>query len=125
MVDNVQNGSLYQLSLHNGSDDLDDGFSGEHDRAFGNGIDITGKPEIFQIVKKVRIKNAQRSQIVQVLLFKVKLPDVLDHLLQSGADGISASAGITSVEGVKNHGLIPVLVAKIPLHHGELVEICH
>ena len=38
VVDDIQNGSFNQLGLHNGSDNLDHGFSGEHDAPFRDGI---------------------------------------------------------------------------------------
>ncbi len=125
MVDDVQDGGLHQLGLHDGGDDLDHRLPGEHDGALWNGIDIAGEPEGLQVLEKVRPEHAQGGQIVDVLLVEMQFLDVLDDLLQAGGDGVAAVAGVPTVEGVEDHGLVQVLVHEISLHHGELVQVCH
>ena len=40
VVDDVQDGGLHQLRLHDGRDDLDQRLPGEDDGSFGNGVDV-------------------------------------------------------------------------------------
>ena len=69
-------------------------------------------------------EQACASEVVHILLFKVEIFYIFDHLLQSRTDGKSVSVGIISVEGVKDDHLVGILLVKIALHHGKLVQVC-
>ena len=121
VVDDVQNRSLHQLRLHDGCHHLDHRLSWEHHGTLRNRVDISGKSEVSQILQKVLLENTQRSQILDILRLKAKLLDILDHLLQSRRDGISAATGIVSVKGIENNGGILSLVFEISLHHCQFI----
>ena len=53
----------------------------------------------------------------------MQILDVVDDLRLTCADGITAVAGIVAVEGVKDDNIL-IMIFKISLHHGQLIEIC-
>ena len=58
VVDDVEDSSFYKLGFHNRCNDFYKRLSGEHNRSFGNGINITGKLEVCQIIEKICFENA-------------------------------------------------------------------
>ena len=76
-------------------------------------------PQIFQ---KIPVKHIQALQIFDIIGSEMKIPDVLDYLLQSGHDSVTAIAGIAAVKHVKDHDLVR-WIFKITLHHGQFVQI--
>ena len=62
------------------------------------------------------------SQISNVFLGKMQVFNVIDNLLQTGADGITAVAGVAAVKGVKYYN-IAVVCFKISLHHCHFIQI--
>lgn len=55
-------------------------------------VDITGKTEVCQMLQKIFIK--------------VKLLNILNDLLKSGADGVSVFARIRAVKGIKHSQIV-------------------
>src|SRR5699024_11053903 len=97
--------------------------SGEDDRSFRNGVNISRKTEGFQIHQKILSKKSDGTQIVDILLVKMEVFHVVDHLLQTGGDGKTVSVGIGAEERVEDHGLVGIFSMKIALHHGKLIQI--
>ena len=46
---------------------------------------------------------------------------VFDHLLQTGADGITVIAWVAAVKCIENDGFVGILFLKVALHHGQFV----
>ena len=123
VVDDVEQGRLHQLGLHDGGDDLHQGFPGEYDGALGDRVDIAGKAELMEIVQKVFLKHVQAAQIFDLVVGKMQVLNVLDHLFQPGADSEAVAVGIGAVKHIKDHRLVGVFFFKIPLHHGQLIQV--
>ena len=124
VVDDIEQGRLHQLRLHDGGNDLDQRFPWEDDGSLRNRIDITGKAEVAEIFQEVFLEYPQASQVLNVAAVKTQVPDVFNHLLQPGADGKAIAVGIGAVEHVKDYGLVGVLFLKISLHHGQFIQVC-
>ena len=124
VVYNIQDSRFHKLGLHNRRDYLDKGLPGKDHGSLRDGINIPCKLKVAQIVKKILREQACASEVVHILLFKVEIFYIFDHLLQSRTDGKSVSVGIISVEGVKDDHLVGILLVKIALHHGKLVQVC-
>ena len=54
----------------------------------------------------------------------MKIPDIFNHLIQSGADGKPVSVRIVPVKHIENDGFIGVFFFKISLHHGKFIQVC-
>ena len=124
VVDDVEDRGLHELCLHDRGNDLDHRLSGEHERAFGDRVDRTCEFEVFKVVEKILIKNAETAKVVDILLAEMQLLDVFDQLFGSAHDRIAAAEGIGSEERVEDNRIVLFLILKISLHHGELIQIC-
>ena len=122
VVDDGQKGSLNQLGFHNGGNDLYQGFPGKYHRALGDGINISAEMEVFQVGQKVFVEEIQASQIGNILRGEPEAFDIVNHLLQTGGDGITAVAGVFAVENIENNGLIR-MGFEIALHHGQFIQV--
>ena len=58
MIDDIKQSRLYQLRLHNRSDNLNQRLSRENNRTFGNCIDIARESERTQIVQEIIHKES-------------------------------------------------------------------
>ena len=121
VVDDVQDGSFYKLCLHDRCNDFDHRFTRKHDAAFRNRKNITGKFKILQIVQKILLENAEACKIINVLLFKFQLLDILDDLLKTSHDGIAAVHRVVSEKCIKDNGFVTILVFEVALHHRQFV----
>ena len=123
MVDRQQHIGFDQLCLNGGGTNGQDGLIGEHRRTLGDGVDVTRKAEVAQVVQEILLKLPLAAQIGDVLLGEVELPDVLDDLLQASGDGEAAAVGHAAEEHVENHVLLVKAVAEIAVAHGDLIEV--
>ena len=112
------------LMEHDGGNDFYKGFSWEDDGPLGNGVNITCKTEVPQIVQEVLLKDPQAAQISDIAFIKMQVSDIFDHLLKACTDGKPVAMGIGTVEHVKDNGLVGVLFLKIALHHSQLIQVC-
>ena len=78
--------------------------------------------ESAKIFQKIFFKYGKTAQIFDILICKSQILNILNHLLQSGTNGKTASAWIITVKHVENDSLVS-WVFKIPLHHGKLIKI--
>ena len=117
MVDDIEDGGLDQLRLHDGSNNFHHGFPGEHEGTFRNSVNGTGKVEIGQVVQEILIEDSDAAQIFDISVTEVELLDVIDQLLDAAHDRITAAKRIGTEESVKDNVLVLVLVLEISLHH--------
>ncbi len=71
-------------------------------------------PQIFQ---KILSEQSSGTEICHILLIKMQIFNILNHLLQPSTNGISIVVRIVSVEGIENNGFVCLFLFKIPLHH--------
>ena len=94
MVDNIQNGGLHQLGLHDGSDDLHHGLPGKDHRSFRDGVDISCEMIAPQIIEELFRKQTGGTQVLDVFVIERQLFDIVNYLIQPCGDGIPIAAGI-------------------------------
>jgi hypothetical protein len=124
MVDDIQDGGLHQLCLHDRRHDFHERFAREDQRAFGYRIDIAGEFKMCKIIEKILVKDADAPEIVDILRTEVQFLDVLEKLLYAAHDRITAAAGIGAEKSVEDDGLILVFVFKVALHHRKFIQVC-
>ena len=124
VVDDVQKRGFNELCLHNRRNHLDQGFARENDRALRNRVDITGKAEVPEIREEGGLKDAETLQIVNLVFREVQVFDIVDQLLQTGANRVAVALRIVAVKHVEDDSLIDILIFKIALHHREFVQVC-
>ena len=81
MVDDIQDSGLYQLCLHDGSDNFDQRFPRKYHRTFRDRVNVSGELEIFQVVKEVLVKDAETCEVSDILIVEAQLFDILNQLL--------------------------------------------
>ena len=79
--------------------------------------------EILQIVQEALVKDAAAAEIGEVVLRKMQIADILDHLLQTCRNGKAAAVRNIAEEDVKIADLIRLPVHKVAVAHGQLVKI--
>ena len=122
MVHAQQHRRLQQLRV----DDLrlypDQRLIREHRGAFRDRIQIAGKVKMTQVIEEFLREFVQRAQIIDVLLFKMKVLDIADHFLQAGADAVASAIGIAAVKHVEDDFLLLVAV-EVALAHRQFIEV--
>ena len=114
---------LQQLGLNGRGADSKDRFPGEDRRALRHGPDVAGKLEIPQVVEKGLVKDASAPEIVNVLLVKVQILNIVDDLLQPGRNGEAAAVRYLPEEYVKIGHAILHTAHKVAVAHCKLVKI--
>ena len=120
VIDDVQQSGLNKLGFHDWRDDFDQRFLRENDCSFGNGIDITCKPKVFQIIKEIFLEKSGASQIVNIFLFKMQVFDVINSLVKTAGNGIGTAARILAIKNIKDNMFFGVSF-KVALHHGQFI----
>ena len=124
VVDDVQNRGLDKLRLHNRSNHLDQRLARENDRALGNRVDVTGEAEVPQVVEEGGFEHTETFEICNLILRKVQVFDIVNYLLEPGANRVAVAFRVGAVKHVEDDSLIDILVFKIALHHRELIQVC-
>ena len=122
MVHDIQDSGFHELSFHNRCDNLYHRLTGKDYGTFWNGINITAETEVAQVFQKIIFKDAQASEVFDILFGKAQVFNVFNHLLQSGTDCEAAAAWIVTVKHIKDNSLVG-WVFEITLHHGQFIEI--
>ena len=117
MIDDIQDCGFYKLCLHDRSDYFDEWFSRKYDSSFRNCINISGKFKRSQIFQKIVFKDMKASEIFDIIVCKMKIFNIFDHLFQTCCDRKAATAWIDTIKHIKNYSLIG-WVLKIAVHHG-------
>ena len=120
VIDDVQQSGLNKLGFHDWRDDFDQRFLRENDCSFGNGIDITCKPKVFQIIKEIFLEKSGASQIINIFLFKMQVFDVINSLVKTAGNGIGTAARILAIKNIKDNMFFGVSF-KVALHHGQFI----
>ena len=123
VVDGQQQEGLDELGLDGGSPDGDEGLIGEDRGAFGDGIDIAGELEVFQVGQELLVEHLPVPEVLDVLGVEVEVLDVLHHLLQTGCNGVATLVGDSTEVQVEVGDAVPVTALEISIAHGELVEV--
>ena len=124
VVDDVQNRGLDKLRLHNRGNHLDQRLARENDRALGNRVDVTGEAEVPQVVEEGGFEHTETFEICNLILRKVQVFDIVNYLLEPGANRVAVAFRVGAVKHVEDYSLIDILVFKIALHHRELIQVC-
>ena len=95
----------------------------KHGRSLRNRPDIALELEIAQILKELLGEHFPAAQILYILVVKVQVLDIFDHLLKSGSDGKAAVIGILTVKNIEIGDLIAHAVVEISVAHSELIVI--
>ena len=123
MVQGQQGVGLHQLGLDQGAPDGDDRLVGEDWGPLRNGPDVAAEPEVPEVLEKPFPKASPAPEVVQVLLGKAEVLEVLDYLLQPRADGKSPRLRHPAEEEVKDHVAVPRPALQVAVGHGKLVKI--
>ena len=75
-------------------------------------------------MKKVFVEDVKTSEIVHRFIGKMKSLDILNHLVESGRDGVAVVTWIGTIKNVKDNNFVVILLLKISLHHCQLIQIC-
>ena len=117
---------LDDLRLHDIGNHGQNRFTGIDHAPLREGDHIPVKTEAAQVVEKRGVKLAKRGQVEHILLVKMEIDQVVHDLLQPRKEGKASPVRVTAVEHIKGHlGTAAVLVKKIAISHGQLVEIHH
>ena len=123
VVQRKQNIRFNELRLDGRGADRQDRLAREDRRALRHGVDIAREVEILQIVQEALVKDAAAAEIGEVVLRKMQIADILDHLLQTCRNGKAAAVRNIAEEDVKIADLVRLPVHKVAVAHGQLVKI--
>ena len=123
MVDAQQHHGFNELCLDSGSADGEDGLSGEHGGAFGDGPDVTGELEVLQVVQKFFHEAAFGTEVFDVLVRKGQVLDVVYHLFQTCGDGETAFVRNGAEEHIKVGDAVFQRRLEVAVCHGQLIEV--
>src|SRR6476646_4848081 len=88
-IDDVEKNGLQELSLQDRASNLYERFMGEHDRPFGNGVEITLKSNRTEDVEERRLEHRlavasrQTAEVFEIRRAEAELPDVIDDRAHS------------------------------------------
>ena len=123
MVDGKQGEGLNELRLNSRSPDSHQRLPGKHRRSLGDGINVAGEAEVLQIGQELLVKELTAPEILDILLGKVEILNIVDKLLQTRGDSKAAAIRHAPEEHVKIGNAVLIAVFEIPIAHGQLVKI--
>ena len=123
MVQSEEDKGFDKLGLDGGGPDGEDGLVGEDRGALGDGPDVAGELEVLQKGQKLLAEAALGAQVVDVLLVKAQLLDVLHHLGQARCNGKAPLVRDGAVEHVEVADAVLQAGLKVAIGHGQLVEV--
>ena len=106
MIYRKQNVGLDKLSLDSRCAHDHKRLTREHGSTLRYGPDIALELEIAQILEELLGEHPPAAQILDVLVVKVQVLDIFDHLLKPGSDGKAAVIGILTVKNIEIGDLI-------------------
>ena len=124
MVDSQQYHGFYELGLYHRSSDGDDRLVRKYRSSFRNCPYVALELKFSEILQKIFAEKVFTSQIFDILIGKLEIPQIVDHLLYSGHDRISPAVGHSPEEHIKIGDIICHTCLKIAVGHGELVKVC-
>lgn len=123
MVDHHQHVGFDKLCFDGLGTHGHQGLAGEYYSSLGNSPDITGEFEAAQVVKELFAKAIFVAQVLDILLVKVQVVDVLHNLLKSRHNGVAPVVGVGSVKHVEICDLVLKTASKVTVAHGQFVKI--
>ena len=125
VIDDVQQRRFQQLCFHDRRDDAENRLIREDDRSFRHREDFAGKVEIAQIGQEGIVKDRKATKILDVLLRKAKILDILNDLLKARSDGIGRHIAAPAIEEIEACTVFVLTVAQITVHHRQLIQVGH
>ncbi len=125
MIDQAEQRRLQQLRLDDRRGDADKRFPRKDDAPFRNGVNVSVKAKVREILQKILPEQVKPAQIFDILLGKAEIFHIFNGLLQPRRDGEGGVKRIFTVEQVEDRDLVFFVVYIIPLHHGQLIQIGH
>ena len=123
MVDAEEHHGFYKLGLNGRAPHGDNGLAGEDRRALGDGPNITGKFKVPQIVQKLPAEDMLGMEILNVLLCKAQVLQIVHQLLHPCHNGKAAVIRHLAEEHVKIADGVLIAVGKVSVRHRQLVKI--
>ena len=118
-----KDGGLHHLGIDHRGGDLYDRLPGEDDGPFVEGPYVPSEPVVPQELEEALIEHLQRAEVLDVIFLEVHVLDVLDDLLQSGEDGVSAVVGHLPEEHVEGRQVPLVGFEEVAVRHCQLIEV--
>ena len=122
MIQHVEDSRLNELSLLDRRNDLEHWLTREDNGSFRDSPDITCEVEARKIIQEVFIKYIEALQVLNIIIGKMQVLDVVDYIRKSAAYRVTSITWIFPVECIEYDDLI-CRVLEIALHHGQLVQV--
>ena len=123
MVDQHQQHCFDKLRLDGGTANNQQRFVREHRGALGNSPNIAGKFKIKQVLQEPFIEEFFAAQVGDILLGKLQILNVINHLLNTGKDGYAAFVRNGTEEQIKINGTFAIVGAEKTVCHSQFVKI--
>ncbi len=91
--------------------------------AFRHRPDIAREPEVSEIVQKFLAKEAASPEVCDVFFRKMQVFNIINGLLQSGGDGISAVIRNRAEKKVEIGYPVPNAGFQVSVAHGQLIKV--
>ncbi len=118
----VRHERLDELCLRQRPDYLENGLAGEYDRAFRNGEDVSGEPEVPQPVEEARGELTEAGEMRHGLCVERKSLEESEHVVETAGDEEVAGRRRLAHEEVERRARLQSFL-EVRLEHLELVEI--
>ena len=124
VIHDREKGRFDELRLDQGCLDPHDRFVWEDDRPFRHRVNFAREFEMTHVIEKgVGEFRVVVMQLGDVFVGEGQPVDVVDHLFETGRDGVAAVERIAPDERVKHGGFAGLAVVQIHIAHAELIEI--
>ena len=111
------------MSLHCGRTYGHQRLTRENNRTLRHRPDITCKFKGTQIIKKLLTEAALLAQVGNIVLIKVQIVDVLNHLLKACGNGIAAVIGVGAIKHVKVRDGVAHTLFKVAVCHRHFIIV--
>ena len=123
VVDAQQNHRFDELRLNDRAANRHNRLTRENRRTLRHRPDVAHKLKAAQILEKFLAEDLLRAQILDVLLRKGKVLQIIDELLDAGHDGKAAAVRHLSEKHIEITDRILKAACKITVRHRDFVEI--
>ena len=123
MVDGQQNHGFDKLCLYHGACNGYNGLTRENRGAFGNGPYIALELEVLEIVEERLREASAAAEVLNILLGKVQILEIIYQLLDTGHDGIAAAVRYPAEEHIKVCAPVSHALFEVSVGHSELIKI--
>ena len=123
MVHGQKRERFKQLRLDRGRAHDDHRLFREDGRALGHGVNVAAEVEACKIVEEFLTEDTSPAQVVDVLLVKVQILDIVDQLVEAGGNGVPASVRHRAEINVEIGNAILEPCFQVTIAHSQLVEV--